>query len=440
MSNNITCPNCSHQFEPTEALAQKIRDEIRTSYEKQFATKQKELEQANLAKQQMLDQAEQKLRDASNDIRVQREQFAQQRLQQEELINKRLAEERKKVEEQVAAQLRNQLSQQYQQEMLVLQDEIKTKNARLHEAREKEMEFLKRMNELQQKEQELELQVQRQLLEERNKLTEQIRREELERNKLRDTEHQMKLKEKDKMLEDQQKMITEMQRKIEQGSMQLQGEVQELELEQLLRQAFPFDMINEVGKGVRGADCVLTVRNSYGQECGKIIFESKRTKDFSEEWIEKLKADSRTLNADIPVIVTQAMPKGMDCFGERNGVWICDFSDVRALTTVLRDLVIKVYNAAKSQENRGDKMTLLYNYLVSREFAEQWSAIREGFLQMKMGIQRERDQMEKLWKAREKQLEKVLLNAAHIRGSIEGISGMEVDLQLLEGDGALRLE
>ncbi|NDC42291.1 MAG: DUF2130 domain-containing protein, partial [Chitinophagia bacterium] len=285
----------------------------------------------------------------------------------------------------------------------------------------------------------IELQIQRKVLEERSKLGEVIRKEEEERARLRESEHLLKMKEKEKQLEDQQKLIQEMQRKMEQGSMQLQGEVQELELEQLLKTAFPFDLVQEVGKGVRGADCVLTVRNSMGQECGKIIFESKRTKDFSEEWIEKLKTDSRTMNADVAIIVTQAMPKGMDSFGERNGIWICSFDDVRPLTHVLRDLVIKVYTAGKSQENKGDKMTLLYNYLVSREFAEQWAAIREGFMQMRISIQKERDTMEKLWKAREKQLEKVLLNAAHIRGSIEGISGMEVDLDLLDDGSETRL-
>ena len=223
-----------------------------------------------------------------------------------------------------------------------------------------------------------------------------------------------------------------MRRKAEQGSMQMQGEVQELALEQLLKNAFPFDVVSEVGKGVRGADCIQTVRNSYGQECGKIIFESKRTQAFSDEWIEKLKADMRALGADVAVIVTQTLPKDIDSFGEKNGIWICSFADVKPLVHVLRELIMKVYTAGKSQENKGDKMHLLYNYLVSTEFAEQWRAIREGFMGMKISIQKERDQMEKMWKAREKQLEKVLLNAAHIRGSIEGIAGMDVDLNLIE--------
>jgi hypothetical protein len=215
--------------------------------------------------------------------------------------------------------------------------------------------------------------------------------------------------------------------------MQLQGEVQELALEEMLKSAFPFDLVSEVGKGVRGADCIQTVRNNFGQECGKIIYESKRTENFGADWIEKLKADMRGLSADIAVIVTKTMPRGMERFGEKDGVWICNFTEIKSVAYMLREGIIKVYNASRSQENKGDKMHMLYDYLTSNEFASQWKAIREGFMSMKLSIQKERDAMEKLWKAREKQLEKVLLNAAHIRGSIEGISGLEaVDLNLLD--------
>lgn len=248
----------------------------------------------------------------------------------------------------------------------------------------------------------------------------------------KETEHHLKIKELEKQLDDQKKLADEMRRKAEQGSMQLQGEVQELALEELLKAAFPFDLISEVGKGVRGADCIQTVRNNFGQECGKIIYESKRTENFSNEWIEKLKTDKRSQGADIAVIVTRKMPKDFESFGEKDGVWICSFAEIKAVTFMLRDSLLKIFNAVKSQENKGDKMHLLYDYLTGSEFAEQWKAIREGFMSMKLSIQKERDAMEKLWKAREKQLEKVLLNAAHVRGSIEGISGTDVDLNLLE--------
>ena len=242
----------------------------------------------------------------------------------------------------------------------------------------------------------------------------------------------MKVKDLEEKLESQKKLAEEMRRKAEQGSMQSQGESQELLLEELLRTTFPFDVISEVGKGVRGADCIQTVRNNLGQECGKIIFESKRTKDFANDWIEKIKADMRSQGAEVAVIVTQALPKDFDRFGEKEGVWICSFAEVKPVVQMLRNGIIKLSTALKSQDNKGDKMHLLYDYLTSREFAEQWQAIREGFMSMRNSIQKERDAMERLWKAREKQLDKVVLSAAHVRGSIEGISGTDVDLNLIE--------
>jgi len=148
----------------------------------------------------------------------------------------------------------------------------------------------------------------------------------------------------------------------------------------------------------------------------------------------------RSVGVDVAVIVSQCYPKGMDCFGELDGVWVCSFDEVKAVAYVLRDGILKLSGLKRNQENKGDKMHLLYDYLTSHEFSEQWKAIREGFLSMKMSIQRERDMMEKLWKAREKQLEKVLLNAAHVQGSIEGIAGRE-NIQLsLSDDESLLLE
>jgi len=284
---------------------------------------------------------------------------------------------------------------------------------------------LQKEQQLKIREEELEISTQRKLQEERTKIAEEIRRTEEQKNQSRETDFQLQLKEKEKQLEDQRRLIEEMKRKADQGSMQLQGEVQELALEKLLQEAFPFDLVEPVGKGIRGADCTLTIRNSTGQPCGKIINESKRTKNFELDWVDKLKADMRQQTAQVAVLVTRSMPRDMHCFGEKNGVWICNFSEVKALTEVLRDGVIRIFQASKNQQNKGDKMQLLYDYLTSSEFSEQWKAIREGFSSMKMSIQRERDMMERLWKTREKQLEKVLLNAAHIKGSMEGISGQE---------------
>jgi hypothetical protein len=332
--------------------------------------------------------------------------------------------------------LRKSIGTDYENKFRLLENANKDNEEKLKAAREKELQFLKKQQELVTKEAELELSIQRRLQDERNKLSKEIRDIEEQRIAAKESEFQLRLKEKDKQLEDQKGLIEEMRRKAEQGSMQLQGEVQELALEELLRARFPFDEIGPVAKGVRGADCIQTVRNNFGQECGKIIYESKRTQSFSQEWVEKLKADMRSQGALVAVIVTQAMPKDLDRFGEINGVWVCTFAEVKALSHVLRDGIIRVFNAARSQENKGDKMHMLYDYLTSTEFSEQWKAIREGFLSMKQSIQKERDMMERLWKAREKQLEKVLLNAAHVRGSIEGIAGKDaIDVQLLDDAG-----
>jgi hypothetical protein len=333
--------------------------------------------------------------------------------------------EKKKMHADLENNLKKNIAAEYEAQLQQFQKNATEAETKLQAARAKEVAFLQKEQDLKTKEAELEVTLQRQLIEERGKLQEQLAKEEAEKNNLKEQQFAMRTKELEKQIEDQKKLVEEMRRKQEQGSMQLQGEVQELMLEELLQTTFPFDKIEEVGKGVRGADCIQVVRNQFGNESGKIIYESKRTKDFANEWIEKLKSDMRTLGADVAIIVTQTLPKDMDRFGEKDGVYICTFTEVRSVALLLRNALLKIAEAKKSQENKGDKMVMLYDYLISSEFSEQWKAIREGFMSMKLSIQKERDTMEKLWKAREKQLEKVLLNAAHIKGSVEGIAGAD---------------
>ncbi len=389
MPTEIKCPNCGHQFEPNDAIREEVEKELRSK--------------------------------ASDWQKKKNEEF-----------QVKLEDERKRIQQTLEESIRKNVSSDFENKLRQLEQNNKDNEEKLKASRSKEAEYMRKEQELKNKEAEMEINIQKQLQTEREKLTVDIRKIEEQKIANKETEYQLRMKELEKQLDDQKKLADEMRRKAEQGSMQLQGEVQETALEEMLRTAFPFDLIAEVGKGVRGADCVQVVRNNFGQECGKIIYESKRTNAFAADWIEKLKADMRSQGAEIAVIVTKTMPKDMDGFGIKDGVWVCSFTEVKALAGVLRDGVVRVFNAAKNNENKGDKMTLLYGYLTSNEFAEQWKAIREGFMSMKLSIQKERDAMEKLWKAREKQLEKVLLNAAHVRGSIEGIAGMDsVDLNLL---------
>ncbi|MBT9483146.1 MAG: DUF2130 domain-containing protein [Sediminibacterium sp.] len=352
-----------------------------------------------------------------------------------------LEAEKKKMQSEMQETVKKSLAADYENQLKLLQQEAADSAEKLKESRRKELEFLQKEQALKTREEEMQLTIQRQLMEERSKLKEQLQKEESEKISLKEQEYQLRTKELEKQIEDQKKLVEEMRRKSEQGSMQLQGEVQELMLEEMLQATFPFDKIEEVGKGVRGADCIQIVRNQFGNESGKIIYESKRTKDFSNEWIEKLKKDMRSHGADVAVIVTQTFPKDMERFGEKDGVYICTFTEVRSVALLLRNALLKIADARKSQENKGDKMVMLYDYLTGTEFSEQWKAIREGFMSMRQSIQKERDTMERLWKAREKQLEKVLLNAAHIQGSVEGIAGADaVNLNLIEDNDTLLID
>lgn len=416
MSTEIKCPKCAHSFPMEEAMAEDYKKELR---EKASAyAKQKDEE-----------------------YKLKLQAFDVEKQQQQKAFEVKLLDEKTKLKADLESNLRKTIASDFETKLQMLEGNAKDNEEKLKLAREKELQFLKLVQDLKVKEEEMELAAQRKLNEQRGELVEQIRKQEAEKNSIKDTEHQLRLRELEKQLADQKKLAEEMKRKAEQGSMQLQGEVQELILEELLKSNFPFDLIEEVGKGVRGADCVQVVRNQFGQECGKIIYESKRTKDFGGDWIDKLKKDMRSMGVDVAVIVTQCYPKGMDCFGQKDGVWICSFEEVNAVAYVLRDGILRLSGAVKSQENRGEKMHMLYDYLTGIEFSEQWKAIREGFMSMKLSIQRERDAMERLWKAREKQLEKVLLNATHIRGSIEGIAGSDsIQLSLTDDEDPLFLE
>ncbi len=417
MATEVKCPGCGTVFPLEEAMTEEYKKDLR---EKMLSfTKLKE------------DEYQRKL-----------EEFSKKEQQQQVKFDQKLVEEKLRLQQNIEETLRKTISADFENKLQMLESTNKQAEEKLKLSRQKELEFLRKEQALKNKEEELELQLQRKLQEQRTELSEQIKKQEYDKNLLKDNEHQMQLMELKKQLDDQKKLAEEMKRKAEQGSMQLQGEVQELILEELLRSTFPFDVITEVGKGVRGADCIQVVRNQFGQECGRIIYESKRTKDFGSDWVEKLKKDMRSSGVDVAVIVTQCYPKGMDCFGEKDGVWICSFEEAKAFAYVLRDSIIKLYSVTRSQDNKGDKMHLLYDYLTGTEFAGQWKAIREGFTSMRNSIQAERNAMEKLWKIREKQLDKVLLNAVHIQGSVEGIAGSEnIQLSLTDDDDeALMLE
>lgn len=408
MSTNsiIQCPNCKHEFAIEGALTQKIEEDIRGKYLKRYNEDKLKLEaeksQLNILSEQLKVQAENQERVLEDKLRMAKSQI------KEEAAKKAAADMQIQVE--------------------LLNKELTEKSQKLKESQTKELELLQKEKQIKEREESLKLDLEKQLLERQKEIEDRVKKMEAERTDL-------KIKELEKKLADQVELAETMRRKAEQGSMQLQGEVLELALEELLRASFPFDTIEEVAKGTKGADCIQHVKNNLAQVCGKIIYESKRTKAFTNEWIEKLKQDMRAQQADIAVIVTEVLPKDMDAFGFKEGVWICRFSEVKALSFLLRDTLIKISSALVSQENKGDKMQLLYDYLTGNEFNQNLLAIMEGFISLKDSITREKIQMEKMWKEREKQLEKVLLNTTQFYGSIKGIAGNAIGgIKLLDGE------
>ncbi len=406
--NKIKCPNCGTAIDVDEILNHQAEEKYKKAFEQKLQHSNSEIIKQKEA------------------FALQQKEFEEKKAKENELFQKRLDQKIEEEKLKITKEQSLKIKEEFELNIKKLEEENALRKEENQILKNQRLELLKKEETLEEDKKNFDLKLQEQ---------KKILREELELKIKNEKNTEIELIKKEfKIREEQQtKLIDEMKRKADQGSMQLQGEVQELALEALLKEAFPFDLIEEVGKGVRGADCIQTVRNNFGQPCGKIIYESKRTQKFSNDWIEKLKVDMRAQNADIAVIVTQEMPKEMDHYGEKNGIWICTYAEVKALVHVFRNSILKVFAVTKSQDNKGDKMHLLYDYLTSNEFGEQWKAIREGFLSMKHSIDTERNAMEKLWKSREKQLEKILLNASHISGSIEGIAGMEnFDMNLLE--------
>jgi hypothetical protein len=394
VSNLTTCPNCGHKFDAGEAMQKHLEIELK---------KQGEI---------LLKANNEAISEFKKKMELEKKEF-------EDIEKRKLwAIAQQKAEEKSNLQLK------------ALQEENTAKQAKIMEGEKKELALMQKEKELNDKQELFVINMQKEVLKKTQEVEEAAK-------KKKDEEFDLVKKEYEKKLEDQMNLVKEMQRKAEQGSMQLQGEIQELALETLLAQTFIYDIIDEVKKGIRGADAIQTVVNAFGAACGKIIFESKRTQSFSNDWIEKLKDDQRAVGADIAVLVTQTMPSKMDKFGEKDGVWICNFTEVKGLVYVLRQILIKSYQSQSSQENKAEKMSVLYNYLIGNQFKQQIEAIVEGFSSLKEELDKEKRAMQRIWKEREIQIEKVILNTVDMYGSIKGIAGNAIaPIKYLElGDG-----
>ena len=408
VTTNIECPNCGASIDVNQVLSHKLDEELRSKYEAQAAKDRKQLS-AQL-----------------NAVEVQKQKLAEEKLQQKQAIDAAVKQQLKFQAQEIRKQIKTELDEEQAEQLKSLQQELNDKSTQLKAFNKAKADIERLKREKEEIKDTVEAQAEKKLNDQLALEKERILKAESERS-------QLNLLEKEKVIEQLKQQIEIVKRKAEQGSTQLQGEIQELAIEQWLTEQFPLDGVEEIKKGARGADCLQVVHTQSRQNCGTIYYESKRTQNFQPSWIEKFKADIREKGADIGVLVTEAMPTDMSRLGLKEGIWICSFEEFKGLCHVLRESIIRMSQAIATQENKGDKMSLLYDFLTGNEFRMQVEAIVEGFSQMQEDLTKEKRAMAGIWKKREKQLEKVLLNTTHMYSSVQGIAGSAIkSLPMLE--------
>ncbi|MFY9309609.1 MAG: DUF2130 domain-containing protein [Bacteroidia bacterium] len=393
----MNCSSCGSVINVDELLVSQFEKSIKKDLEAELSRRESEL---NQKKNEMTEMAR---------------QLSKEKEDVEELVNARVKSQLNQREEAI----RQQVQDEKMLQLDALEKELAKKSSQLKDlnATKAQVERLKR---------EMGESETRITLEKEKELTERL---EQARSSIKEQEQQasfLKLREREKVIEDLKNKLDEARRKAEQGSMQLQGEIQELEIIELLSEFHPHDVITQSKKGANAADILQTVKLPNGAEAGKIYYESKRTKSWSNEWVKKFKQDNINAKADILVLVTNALPKDIERYGIVDGVWVCSFNDVKELSLVLRYGLLKLQSVVVTQQGKDSKMELLYNYLTSEEFKNVFESILEGFKTIQDSHHSEKLKMQRIWKEREKILERVLFNSIEFYGSIKGIAGSAI--------------
>ena len=409
----IICPNCKTEIRLTESLAAPLIAATRKQFEQQLSQKDEEIakrEQGIRDKEKQVAEAKRNL-----DTQVADQVAAQLKAERSRVIE----EESKKAKQAAANELDNKA-----RELAELQEVLKVRDAKLAEAQQAQAELIKKQRELDDAKRELELTVEKRVQEGLGDVREKAKREAEEGLKL-------KVMEKDQTIASMQQKIEELKQKAEQGSQQLQGEVQELELENLLRSKFPFDSIEPVPKGEYGGDILQRVFSQSGQQSGTILWETKRTKNWSDGWLVKLREDQRTAKAEISVLVSQVLPKGVEAFDVVDGVWVTSPRAALPVATVLRHTLLQVGMARQVSDGQQTKTEMIYQYLTGPRFRHRVEAIVEAFSTMQEDLDKERKAIMKQWAKREQQIERVMDATVGMYGDLQGIAGKS--LQEIEG-------
>ena len=405
----IICPNCKTEIKLTESLAAPLIESTRRDFEKRLALKDSDIAK----KEEILREREAAVTKAKQAI--------------DDQVAEKLVAERAKIvsEESKKAKLALQSDiDQKARELAELQDVLTQRNAKLAEAQQAQADLIRQKRELDDARRELELTVEKRVQDGLLATREQAKKEAEEGLKL-------KVMEKEQTIASMQTQIEELKRRAEQGSQQLQGEVQELELEALLRAKFPRDTIEPVPKGEFGGDALQRVMGPLGQLCGTILWESKRTKNWSDGWLVKLRDDQRTAKADIAIIVSQTLPKDVESFDLVDGIWVTNAKSVFSLAVALRHSLIELASARQALDGQQTKTEMVYQYLTGPRFRHRVEAIVEAFSSMQEDLDREKKAITKQWAKREEQIERVMQATVGMYGDLQAIAGKS--LQEIEG-------
>lgn len=391
----ITCPHCKVDISVDEALSHQFEEVL----------------QEKLVKDNELKLAK--------DREVLRKQMEEWKREQSLKFDKVTEEQVKKFSEEI------------QKENLILKEEALKKEKLLAEARELELKLRQEKNKLDDDKKAFEVEKQRQLDEERESIRKGAEVAEAEKHKLVEAELRKKL-------DDAIKTAEELKTRANQGSQQLQGEILELEIETILKNEFPQDEIVPVAKGINGADVLQKVRDNYGRVCGTIVWESKRTKSWSEGWISKLKEDAMKVKGDVSVLITVALPEGIKSFGFKDGIFVTNFDCLSSLAFILRKFLIEQQIVKNSVVGKNEKMEMVYSYVLSNEFRQRIESIAEAFTEMKGDLENEKRVFAKLWAKREKEIERVIHNTITMHGDLKGLIGSSLpDVAILEIESLL---
>ncbi len=404
----IVCPNCKTEIKLTESLAAPLIDAVRKQFQEKLA--EKDLDIAN--RERLLREKEKSLSEAKSTLDQQIAERVSEQLKKDRAIISE--EENKKARRAVLTDL-----EQKTREVSDLQDVLQNREHKLAEAQKAQAEFIKKQRDLEDSKRELELTVERRVQEALTVTREQAKKEAEDALKL-------KVSEKDQTIASMQQKIEDLKRRAEQGSQQLQGEAQELVLENLLGERFPFDSIEPVPKGEYGGDVIQRIVSPGGQQSGSILWESKRTKSWSDAWLVKLREDQRRAKTEIAVIVSRALPKDVETFEMIDGVWITHPRAVLPIATVLRHSLLEIAMARQSSEGQHTKTALIYQYLTGPRFRHRVEAIVEAFSTMRDDLDKEKKVIVKQWAKREAQIERVMSSTVGMYGDLQGIAGKSI--------------